>query len=289
MTTIFWGALDRSVTNSQDIDSAIAQALLDYQYFKTISVWGLLAKSAIDDETIEEAINRLIAVHEADATAHVGAGESLESHKNSDVIDHVIGSVVADKLTMSEIDVYTDFGSLAGWTPTGDYDIGFYPGIRLGSDYPSANGTRLNSVEGFAEQVFNLSKDFLIEWSGLISDSNYSTFFIGLANADYPASGDTMVGFKLINGVIKGVFGKGATFYQTSAFTGDISTPNLYRVQYNATTKIFSFYVNGSLLGSYDASAESGTAICYFRLSLKEIQENFVTIYVYYFRASRKV
>ena len=80
----------------------------------TLTLWGLLEKSAVDNETIEGAINRLIAVHEADSTAHLGSGESLEAHKNADIIDHPASSVLGDKATTSELDVKTSFESFAG-------------------------------------------------------------------------------------------------------------------------------------------------------------------------------
>jgi len=63
-----------------------------------IDVWGLLAKSLVDGETIEEAIARLIAAHEADESAHLGTGESLQSHKASEIIDHLAASIISDKL-----------------------------------------------------------------------------------------------------------------------------------------------------------------------------------------------
>jgi len=43
-------------------------------------VWGLLAKAQDDDETIEEAIARLIDEHNEDEESHLGSGQSLQSH-----------------------------------------------------------------------------------------------------------------------------------------------------------------------------------------------------------------
>jgi len=60
--------------------------------------WGLLEKSLVDDETIEEAIGRLIGVHNDDEESHLLAGQSLQSHKASAIIDHAALSVVEDKL-----------------------------------------------------------------------------------------------------------------------------------------------------------------------------------------------
>jgi len=76
--------------------------LLEYYHlnYKNMAnpVWGQLEKAQDDDETIEEAIARLIAEHETDAGAHTGAGESLETHKAQDVIDHKAESILNDKL-----------------------------------------------------------------------------------------------------------------------------------------------------------------------------------------------
>ena len=64
-------------------------------------VWGLLAKSAEDPTTIDQAIESAIIAHEADPTAHLGPGESLEQHKTNEVIDHPAQSVVADKFSVT--------------------------------------------------------------------------------------------------------------------------------------------------------------------------------------------
>ena len=60
--------------------------------------WGMLAKSAVDDETIEEAIARLILAHNEDETAHLDTGQSLQSHKAAAIIDHLALSIIEDKL-----------------------------------------------------------------------------------------------------------------------------------------------------------------------------------------------
>jgi hypothetical protein len=79
-------------------------------------VWGLLPKSQDDDETIEEAINRLISAHEADPEAHTGENEAIAVHRENDIIDHLAGSVKADKLTMTEYELFDSFASVDAWT-----------------------------------------------------------------------------------------------------------------------------------------------------------------------------
>jgi len=80
----------------------------------TAVVWGLLPKSQIDSELIEEAIARMIAEHNEDETAHLGEGQSLQSHKASEIIDHVVNSIIADKIRNREIPIekLTDFNYL---------------------------------------------------------------------------------------------------------------------------------------------------------------------------------
>ena len=66
-------------------------------------VWGLLEKGQADNETIEQAIDRLITAHLADAIAHVDAGESLHTHKDQEVIDHPADSIITDKIKDTEV------------------------------------------------------------------------------------------------------------------------------------------------------------------------------------------
>jgi hypothetical protein len=69
----------------------------------TTVVWGNLYKSQISAEKIEEAILRMIQDHEDDPDAHLEEGESLYSHKASEIIDHIIQSIVSDKIKDGEV------------------------------------------------------------------------------------------------------------------------------------------------------------------------------------------
>lgn len=101
-----------------------------------LPTWDQLEKNQTDDEKIEAAINRLIAAHNDDANAHIGAGRSLNSHKASAVIDHLAASIIADKLKDFEVTVkklgwdkvfrYVDWASLDSWdvSPAGKASIG---------------------------------------------------------------------------------------------------------------------------------------------------------------------
>jgi len=69
----------------------------------SIPVWGLLEKSQTDPETIEEAINRLILAHNEDEEAHLGSGQSLQSNKASEIIDHIDASIIYNKIKAGKV------------------------------------------------------------------------------------------------------------------------------------------------------------------------------------------
>lgn len=101
-------------------------------------VWGELSKSQDDDETIEEAIARLIASHNEDSESHLGENQSLQSHKAAEIIDHLALSIVSDKIKDKEVTFRktfedrfvfrSSFASLdsffkVGFSGSSDYDV----------------------------------------------------------------------------------------------------------------------------------------------------------------------
>jgi len=85
--------------------------------------WGDLAKSQVDNETIEEAAARLILAHEADANAHLETGESLQSHKASEIIDHAARSIYQDKMAYDRFTIREHFNSLDGWAKSAHVQV----------------------------------------------------------------------------------------------------------------------------------------------------------------------
>lgn len=63
-------------------------------------IWGNLNRAVNDPTLIDEAIGQAIEAHESNPDAHLGADESLESHRASEIIDHRAESVVNDKLAL---------------------------------------------------------------------------------------------------------------------------------------------------------------------------------------------
>lgn len=61
-------------------------------------IWAGLERSTVDPTTIDAAIAEAIVAHDDDPEAHLGPEQSLQSHRASEIIDHLAESVVNDKL-----------------------------------------------------------------------------------------------------------------------------------------------------------------------------------------------
>ena len=116
-------------------------------------IWGLLKKALTDDTTIEERIAEMIADHDNSPTSHLGETGSLQSHAASAIIDHLAGSIIADKYADGSVDVeklswnkmflYPSLESPTGWNvvKTGSYanvtmgicDCAIIPGRAIGN------------------------------------------------------------------------------------------------------------------------------------------------------------
>lgn len=61
-------------------------------------IWGALPKAQDDSTTIDQAIATAILNHDNDSDAHLENGQSLQSHRASEIIDHEAESIVNDKI-----------------------------------------------------------------------------------------------------------------------------------------------------------------------------------------------
>lgn len=63
-----------------------------------MDTWGDKPKSQIDNSTVDQEIDSKIQSHLDDPDAHILEGQALQSHKASEIIDHLARSIVTDKL-----------------------------------------------------------------------------------------------------------------------------------------------------------------------------------------------
>lgn len=223
----------------------------------TLPLWGELQKSLDDSETIEQAIARLVAEHEADPEAHLGEGESLSEHKHEDTIDHPQGSVLADKWTHTEFDVATSFENLSPFIKSGGVSQ-LWPGFILDpSSSGLANRQYLYVDNESGNLLYQINGTYLFQTVFSMDPSSPNHYMFRAGNSS--ASNDTTkqgVGFKVDN--------LSLTFFATNedgsvvveGGTTSLTALDLYivRMYGNVITGNIDCYINGELAVSLSVS-----------------------------------
>lgn len=210
-----------------------------------MDTWGLTPKSQIDSQTIDEAIAAAIADHEADPTAHLGTGESIDVHRKNDILDHKAGSVLADKWSMTEIEVTDDFRLLSPWSVTGNVTNSDWPGAGLYVEYGSTNISKLYSPLLVPEPYFTENVDMLFQiaaqWFG--ASNNHVNIDLGYGVED--GTSGAGFGFVVIDGTLKALVGCNGTDVFSTISDVDITVGHIYRAHFIANEGVVHFYVDG--------------------------------------------
>jgi hypothetical protein len=212
-------------------------------------VWGLIPKSQIDSQTIDEAIASAIDAHNSDPTAHTGSGQSLDLHRGGDVLDHKPGSVLIDKTTFKEIVSQPTFESFAGWGTSGSVNMDDFPGVNIYIETGAVNLSTLFSQGQIPPTWFDTDYDMMFQVAGYWNGSNtHIDGFWGIG--DQHSNHNDRLGFKIEDGILKGCAARGGTEVETSSIGIDISLVHVFRMQYEADVRSVDFYVDGELVGS---------------------------------------
>jgi hypothetical protein len=242
-------------------------------------VWGQLNKSAIDNETIEEAIARLILEHDEDPEAHLGEGGSLLSHKASEIIDHLATSIIADKIASGEI-TRPKLADDAVVFTSENFDKGLVIDFSTFSEFTSGSGVankalRLNDVRTGSTQNSVASVYTQFEQAGNFWDPSQDLEFIfsyyfyddwgweynhgtelflkygSSHGADMGDSADKVFGIKfedLESGEIKATaFVRDLSTLKTEEFSMELELGASYAFRIVKTGGTFYFYVDGVL------------------------------------------
>jgi len=244
-------------------------------------VWGLLAKSQTDNETIEEAIARLILEHEQDEASHLGAGESLQSHKASEIIDHVVDSVVADKIIMGAVDfskmsadkamMISCFESLDGWNyivkmGTGTITLTLF-GVKLKTQASSGMGVVLSTVSESPSNLVDFTKYMLFQTSVAMYRDTEQEGSIILGANDYGC------GFKIIDDELYAWCDASGVDETLVKITGyDVKLFHTYRVVNDPAIPSISYYVDGVLEHTQtdEIPASSTSYTCFYSITPTE-------------------
>ena len=239
-----------------------------------IPTWDQLQKNQTDSETIESAISRLIEDHNNDPTAHLGAGQSLQSHKASAIIDHLAESIVQDKLapfsldyalfTNSKFQIICNFESVDGLNFFTNND-GSYAhklgalllnsGVGVGhgecvSAWPSAGGgPSVNWAKNPVLQVV------AIQPAGVNCD-----FYILIAPTQVPPFNGDGCGFKISGGSLYFGVAPHATVWTWTPIYGffNFHNTNVYKIEVTSGVGI-KLYLNGVLVYTYTGAIPTGS------------------------------
>jgi hypothetical protein len=234
--------------------------------------WANMPKSQDDDETIEEAIARIVAEHNADETAHLGVGQSLQSHAASDVIDHLAKSIISDKIAdfqitprqfnqdlqyfapqFENIDIYNKIaeGAGAGVHLQGFGILALVPGSAVG------NRAILSADNGFV----SLSADKDPFFQVIVSDSGDEVSDIGASmSMDSPfnaARGGFGIEWIRSSNICRGFYNtyySGGWHRQVVTLKTGAPYNEIWRAEFDYNLKKIRFYIDGVLISTMDVS-----------------------------------
>jgi hypothetical protein len=232
--------------------------------------WEHLAKNAEDPEKIEEAIQRIVEEHNEDSESHLEEGQSLQSHKASEIIDHLAKSIIRDKLETGAIGLgelmadalwyFSSFGHSEGWKVSGSGGYSF--DWRFGDTQMKIDGDVNDRIKLRAEDeswpdIVDFGKEWI--WQATILMSSYSDadYIFGPANTDWPEDG-VGAGFRINNGVAS-VFtqgnksGVGWVHNSQNIDAPSDSVSHTFRIYNDPEAGIIYFYINGVVVHSFDS------------------------------------
>lgn len=257
-----------------------------------LPLWGSMQKAQDDAETIEEAIARLVGVHNDATDAHLGSTRSLETHKAEDVIDHPPGSVLADKLTATEIIYQPSFDTLAPWGWNTSASIEETPGFALFVEDGAVDFAVLARLFSPPAGWINADFDSLFQVVVLpVFDNNAATAYLGFGpsatvSGNFTANG---YGFKIAAEVLTGFVRLNGTTYSVTLDVSSISGLTNLRAMYDAFTRKITFFVNGVDVGDYTLGTDWTDADGYVTMSLTPGASNAGWLYIYSLYISRGV
>jgi len=224
--------------------------------------WGLLSKSAVDSEKIEEAIARLIDVHNDDESSHLDVGQALQSHKAAQIIDHLAASIVEDKLkdwSVTPIKIAmlfftTFFESLDGYEKTAGVSLNTSLGrVEMATTAVTNNYQYLEKLVYYTYSDWDWDHDRFFEMTvdvTAVTDQEVWLVTGALGTGNH-------LGFKIVDNKLYGTVADDTTEKTVELLT--VVAFDVYKLyfEYVAGSKI-DFYVDGVLLGTITENLPTG-------------------------------
>lgn len=215
----------------------------------SIEVWQTLPKNQSEAETIEQAIARLIVAHNDDVTAHLGENQAIQSHRASEIIDHLAESIVADKFIPQLIGtklITGNYSSPAMFPSIGNIEF-YIDGLVL---YSSGVQTSWTAVMQNSNKI---CEDFMLKLPVITIDVALESLadsdsFIGVGDPLMLGAGDCL-GFFIRNGTIYCQYIPDiSSVTPQNPITGiDAHGRHVYKIDVKAMNNI-EFYIDGTLV-----------------------------------------
>lgn len=243
-----------------------------YTRAMSIDTWGMLPKSGTDAQTIAEAIVEAVSAHNDDNTSHLDDGQSLQEHHSAEVIDHPAGSILADKISNTEMMFFFPFESFDNYDVSVTGVQKYLTGVRFDTSATSNTERYLRAHvgSGFAHVDSNLELTFQFRGS-IAASGNYVAYGVaGGINVYEEAPG---IGFKFQNGslyAVENVFGDESFDEYTSAISDvDVSQNHIYRVQIDPVENLAYFFVDGVQKTSLELHTNADVGLMLFTFYVK--------------------
>ncbi len=208
-------------------------------------IWGDLPESQISNRTVAQAIADYVNDHLNDPDAHLEIGQSLQSHKASEIIDHIAGSVVRDKLGFDRFQIDEHFSTIDAWEQSAGVSIPTISEMTL-TTTSVINNVQYASINAGDSQVdaANISQNPICETRVSISNITNQQIYICQG---FPSDGNGF-GFKIVNSTVYAFWiDSDEVEHIQSVYTNAAYSFNRYRWElvYGYTLK---FYINGALV-----------------------------------------
>ncbi len=202
--------------------------------------WGMAPKSQSDSQTIDDAIAAAVSAHNDDPDAHLGVGQSLQSHRASEIIDHEAGSIVADKLNSAVNFIFMPVNVEFDNPPDGVTNS--YPGVVY--EY-----TQISPITGDADNEW---LEFACADEGYVDKDVVEDliFYAYGSSGTFQAQFDnTHFGIQIKDSFVRLMYYTSSWQY-SSWIAVDPSQRAKWRMHYDSRNNILNWYRNGALIFS---------------------------------------
>jgi len=245
-------------------------------------IWGDLPKSQIDPTTVDEEIDEKIQTHMDDPDAHIETGQSLQSHKASEIIDHIARSVVRDKLGFDRFQIDDHFSTIDAWENTAGVILD-----TLGQVSISTTDV-LNNVQNSYAMPLDAMPDGgkpqnSPVWQARLKfeeNSNQEIYF-GQFDLDVPGG----VGFKIVNANLYAFYIDDEGTEQTTQISGYTINDIWYNFRYEITAGyVIKYYINDTLVHTYSTvTLTSIQMFAHFRIKTTTTAQKIMYIQQFHF------